>query len=229
MKPNDNIEELFEAAKRHEKDMQRQQRLSVLVDQWSAAETAAEAANETAAGKSHNRKPIWITIGVAASILLMVSIGLRVLQPQPAQNGGTIVAQNNPDTAKETNIIPDNQPLDKDTRISTTTPVYTKPATKQELLSEATPTEETEPSETIDTVVPLSAEKVLLAENESQETETTTVARTEKKVFERTSNRLISSNIRNNTHSSPNRPETPLMAYSGTGTSVVYDLGKIEF
>lgn len=221
MKTNDNIEELFEAAKRHEKDMQRQQHLSDLVDQWAAAETPAH--------KSRNRKHIWITIGVAAGILVMVSIGLRSLQPQAPSNSGEIVAKNNPSTTTEPKVITGEQSSDNDIPMTNTTPTSTNPASKTILLAETIPAEEPAPTEAFDTTAMPSVEEPLLVENESPETETTTVVAKEKKVYERTSNRLVSINAHSNTRSTTDRSEPPLMTYSGTGTSAIYNLGKINF
>ena len=85
MNTPDNLQQLFDAAKRHQKDLSRQQKLSDLVDQWAAAEAAPK--------KSTKRRTLWLSMGIAAGILLMVSIGLRVLQPEPSANPGTIVAK----------------------------------------------------------------------------------------------------------------------------------------
>lgn len=221
MKTND-IEELFEAAKRHNKDMQRQQHLSDLIDQWAAAETATK--------KKNSRKSIWTALGVAASILLLVTIGIRALLPKTTSNEGTILTAKTDDTATEYISVMEDQPSENLTLPDRARPVATKTATKSILMAENTLNEINEPSDTIMTT----STEALLAENDSHEPEIATSTSEDYRIYERTSTRLVGSNTRQQHNKRPTtRPTTneldrPLIAYSGTGTNVIYDLAKIN-
>lgn len=220
MKTND-IEELFEAAKRHEKDLQRQQRLSELVDQWGTS------SGGTRGGDNVRRKSLWIPLSIAASILLMVSIGLRALLPQTPAESGTLVAENRGDTAvpKGEQLPTEEKSDEKEHR-----PAMTRPTRNNQLLAE-TPAEEPSgldiQNDEADTMPIQITERDLLAQNDIPETRTATM---ETKVYERTSSRLVGRqdhkpSIRNRS----NDTETPLITFNNTGTCSTYDFAKIIF
>lgn len=220
MKTND-IEELFEAAKRHEKDLQRQQRLSELVDQWGTS------SGGTRGGDNVRRKSLWIPLSIAASILLMVSIGLRALLPQTPAESGTLVAENRGDTTVST---VEQLPTEKTTDEKEHRPAMTRPTRNNQLLAE-TPAEEPSgldiQNDEADTMPIQITERDLLAQNDIPETQTATM---ETKVYERTSSRLVGRkdhkpSIRNRS----NDTETPLIAFNNTGTCATYDFAKIIF
>lgn len=220
MKTND-IEELFEAAKRHEKDLQRQQKLSKLVDQWSAS------FSKTRGGNNVRRKSLWTIMSVAASILLLVSIGLRSFLPQTPAEGGTCVANNRGDTAVLTG---EQLPTEETTDTKEYHPAMTRPAKNSQMLAE-TPAEETSgidvQNEEADTIPLQITEETLLVQNDISETR---MASMETKVYERTSSCLV---VRQN-HKPPirnrnNDTETHLVAFNNIGTCATYELGKIEF
>ena len=217
MNTNDKIEELFEAAKRHEKDMQRQQRLSDLVDQLAAAESATR--------KPTKRRPIWAAMGIAASILLMVSIGLRALHPDMPDNTKHIVALNNSSSI----VIDSTSHRAETTTDISSSSVKTALHKDMEILiaESAIDDSNTATEPTLEHEFPIH-DNNLIAENETQENEEVNVATTEKKVYVRTSNRLVGNGSQQRSHHSSSE-NTPLMAFSGTGTSVLYDLGKITF
>lgn len=220
MKTND-IEELFEAAKRHEKDLQRQQRLSELVDQWGTS------SGGTRGGDNVRRKSLWIPLSIAASILLMVSIGLRTLLPQTPAESGNLVAENRGDTAVST---VEQLPTEKTTDEKEYRPAMTKPDRKNHLLAE---TPAAEPSGLdgqnyeADTIPQQIMEESMLAQNDIREKQMTTM---ETKVYERTSNRLVGRESHKPSIINKSKDaETPLVAFNNTGTCATYDFTKIEF
>ena len=242
MKKKDNLEELFEAAKRHEKDMMRQRKLGELVDEWAAAETAirkpsrggtiSKTSRGGAISKTSRRRAIWATIGVAAGILLMVSIGLRALQPKMAADTKGIVAKSDQTRSVIDSTSPGEGTADYIIQIEKAAPGKNKLKKKQGILTAENSIEDadTATGETLENEF-TRQEDILIAENETTENEEVNVAVTEKKVFVRTSNRLVGK------HNNQQRPERrhddsqnqPLLVFSGAGTSVMYDLGKINF
>lgn len=221
MKTDNNLEELFEAAKRHEKDQQRQQRLSDMIDQWGTSSSGARG------GDNVRRKNLWVPLSVAASILLMVSIGLRALLPQAPSDGGALVAEVGSDTAatKEGQLPAESKP-----NVEKQHPATTRPTRENRLLAEIPAEETTRPnvqSDEADTIPQQEMAETLLAQNDVPETRTATMDET--KVYERTSNRLVGKSNRAANNGRSDDTQAPLMAFTSTGTSATYDLAKINF
>lgn len=220
------LEKLIAAAKRHEKDLQQQKHLSELVDQWAAAETAPE--------KTTHRRALWLSMGIAAGILLMVSIGLRALQPQPSTNHGTIVAKIDtiPQSARPEpsgdidNITPTthDSPLHK--QRTSTKAIAASTAERditQPMLAETDKHIENEDTADNDSIIEdTPTEQVQLADN-------TPATKPKKTVYERTSSRLVGSKRTSVTRRQATDDSRPLLALTNSSTSITYELGKINF
>ncbi|MBP5189901.1 MAG: hypothetical protein J6031_03175 [Bacteroidales bacterium] len=74
MNNNQDIDRLFEAARRREADQRRQQQLSDMIDRLAEDERKAESGKRKAKGGL-----FWTYAGIAASVLLLASVGLHIL------------------------------------------------------------------------------------------------------------------------------------------------------
>lgn len=257
MNTPDNIQQLFDAAKRHQKDLRRQQKLSDLVDQWAAAETAPK--------KSTKRRTLWLSMSIAAGILLMVSIGLRVLQPEPSANHGTIVAKI--DTIPQSALPEPSSDINSATPTTHDDPLHNqKNSTKaiaassaerdivQPLLADNENSVDNEnsadkenssdnansanndnritPKEQVlpptEQVLP-SIEHVLPSIEQMQLADNTITTKPKKTVYERTSSRLVGSKRTSVTRRQATDDDRPLLALTNSSTSITYELGKINF
>ncbi len=223
MKTDDNkIEDLFEAAKRHHKNLRRQQHLSQLVDQWEAEELAAKST-------ARHRK-LWISLSIAASILLLVSVAIRSLQPRTSVPSNTIVAEN------RTTSMP--VPHEPPTVVAT--PPHSSTSTSAPIVSSAPQATSTHNS-TAEPQEPLVAQSNVPADNDinqvqsnqiliAENTITPPINKPKRTVYERTSSRLIGK-------SGYSKAETiitsdlnqPLLAFSCPSNNIQYEIGRIEF
>lgn len=220
------LKKLIAAAKRHEKDLQQQKHLSELVDQWAAAETAPE--------KSTHRRALWLSMDIAAGILLMVSIGLRALQPQPSTNHGTIVAKINsfaqsvrpepssdidnpaPTTHKGSIHKPKNEAT------ATISSTAERDITQPMIAEDANPVDYENYAYNDSIIEDTPTEQVQLADN-------TPVTKPKKTVYERTSNRLVATKHSPNTRRQASDDNRPILALTNSSTSITYEIGKINF
>lgn len=257
MNTPDNLQQLFDAAKRHQKDLSRQQQLSDLVDQWAAAETAPK--------KITKRRTLWLSMSIAAGILLMISIGLRVLQPEPSANPGTIVAKI--DTIPQSALPEPSSDIDSATPTTHDDPLHNQkngtkaiaPSTAerdivQPLLADNENSVDNEnladkenssdnansanndnritPKEQVlpptEHVLP-SIEQVLPSIEQTHLADNTITTKPKKTVYERTSSRLVGSKRTSATRRQATDDGHPLLALTNSSTSITYELGKINF
>ncbi len=224
MNTPDNLQQLFDAAKRKQKDLRRQQKLSDLVDQWAAAEAASK--------KSRNRRTLWLSMGIAAGILLMVSIGLRALQPEPPVNPGTIVAKI--DTVPQNTQPEPSITVDKP---SPTTPTdsFHKQKTVTKAIASSTAERDTpmlaEKENSVDGVNRADNDSIILDNSieQAQLADNSVATKPQKTVYERTSNRLVGTKKTSIISQPATADSRPLLALTNSSTSITYELGKINF
>ena len=90
MNNNQDIDKLFEAARRREADQRRQQQLSDMIDRLAEDERKAESGKRKAKGGL-----FWTYAGIAASVLLLASVGLHILsQDSTSPSGQPMLAEN---------------------------------------------------------------------------------------------------------------------------------------
>ena len=215
------LEELIAAAQRHEADQRRQQQLSEMVDQWAAAETP-------------HRRHLWTTLGIAASIILLMAIGLRLLLPgnESSTNPPLTAQADMPTTAADTVEAHDDA--------TNATPVFRMGTTVNRLASASTPdvikkdTDQTssETPEPLYQTDPLEMERpqMLLAEEATTtKQETHLIAMAQKRTHERTSTRLVCGTGCKPEQSRPTAPNVPQMAMVNNSGSATFEVGSIPF
>lgn len=222
MNKKPDIEDLFEAARRREADKKRQQKLSEMIDQLAAAET------------HQRRRPIWVYSGVAAGILLLLTVGLHILFGDvEGSKDGPIVAETQP-----VQPIVDTDTASADSQATVdVVPTYVAPK-HSAVLAENTvshqPVEQSAGIRTEPEPLPvLQIEEPLLAEvAQPVQPDTPQVAAAQRRVFERTSSRLVCGG-----GCSPKRSQTdargldaPQLAFiNNSGTGANFELGSISF
>lgn len=236
MNKKPDIEDLFEAARRREADKKRQQKLSEMIDQLAAAET------------HQRRRPIWVYSGVAAGILLLLTVGLHILFGDvEGPKDGPIVAETQP---VQPIVDTDTVPADSQAAVEVV-PAYVAPK-RNAVFAEATPSLQPveQPADikgdgTENATHPALAgtplregtatqvEVPLLAESAvTVPPDTPQVAAAQRRVFERTSSRLVCGG-----GCSPKRSQTdargldaPQLAFiNNSGTGANFELGSISF
>ena len=223
------LEELFEAARRREADIRRQQKLAEMIDQLAAAEAP------------RRKRPIWAAVGIAASILLLVAVGLRALYGGVEGTGnGPVVAETRP---VQPGIVPDT--VLTDSQVVETAPAYVAP-NQNDVLAETVPSlkpveqpAEIKGVESESTTHPTlgtplqegtaaQTKESLLAEESTVQTK---IQSNSIKVHERTSSRLVCGSgckpaLQRNTDNG-NAPVFAVINNEGASTS--FELGSIEF
>ncbi|MBO7489569.1 MAG: hypothetical protein J6T88_04750 [Bacteroidales bacterium] len=234
MNKKPDIEDLFEAARRREADLERQQKLSEMIDQLAAAET------------HQRRRPIWVYSGVAAGILLLVTVGLHILFGDvEGPKDGPIVAETHP---VQPSVVSDTTPADSQ-NVADAAPVYAAPK-RNAVFAEATPSLQPveQPADikgdgTENATHPALAgtplregtatqvEVPLLAESAvTVPPDTPQVAAAQHRVFERTSSRLVCGagcKPEPKINTNGDAPQYAFLNIIGTSTS--FELGNISF
>ena len=236
MNNNQDIDKLFEAARRREADQRRQQQLSDMIDRLAEDEQKAESRERKAKGGL-----FWTYAGIAASVLLLASVGLHILSQDsnsPSQQQLVAGTKPQPTTAVDSTAgIPATQtdvvvPVLK----PHTSPILAQSETPAEVQSPESRQDEIEEKETaIETPTVLPDEPLLAEETENgnMETENETGSNishpTSPIVYERTSSRLVcGSGCRPEVrHSQEDSPRFAFTNISSTGTTI--GIGGGEF
>ncbi len=214
------LEELFEAARRQEADRRRQQKLGDMIDRMAAA------------GTQRRRRPLWLYSGVAAGILLLVTVGLHLLFGDVAgTKEGPILAEKQPVRPV---VASDTASADGQTAVEVA-PAFVAPKHNAALAENAVPSQPVEqPAGTIaePELQPVpQPEELLLAEDvQPVQPDTPQVAATQRQVFERTSSRLVCGSGCTPERRSPsagNAPQMAVVALSGANTD--FEVGSISF
>ncbi|MBQ6096403.1 MAG: hypothetical protein IJK99_01530 [Bacteroidales bacterium] len=229
MNNNQDIDKLFEAARRREADQRRQQQLSDMIDRLAEDERKAESGKRKAKGGL-----FWTYAGIAASVLLLASVGLHILSQDsnsPSQQPMIAGTKTQPTTAVDsTASIPATQtdvvvPVLK----PHTSPILAQSETPAEVQSPESRQNEIEEKETaIETPTVLPDEPLLAEETENGNMGTENEAGsnishpTSPIVYERTSSRLVcGSGCRPEVR--PSQEDSPRFAFtniSSTGTTI---------
>ncbi|MBQ6238521.1 MAG: hypothetical protein IJK07_09940 [Bacteroidales bacterium] len=227
MNNNQDIDKLFEAARRREADQRRQQQLSDMIDRLAEGERKAESGKRKAKGGL-----FWTYAGIAASILLLASVGLHILSQNstsPSQQQLVAGTKPHPTTAVDSTAgIPATQtdvvvPVLK----PHTSPILAQSKTPAEVQSPESRQDEIEEKETaIETATVLPDEPLFAEETENgnrgTENETNISHPTSPIVYERTSSRLVcGSGCRPEVR--PSQEDSPRFAFtniSSTGTTI---------
>ena len=211
------LEDLFEAARRRKADLERQQKLAEMIDNLAAAE-GVERGTENS-----KRRRIWAVVGIAASILLFVTVALRVVFQDDTQlQQGPVFADNGERKTdsverflKDPVVVP---AVDRESVVL----AYNKAVETVLQPIEESPVDSVVP--VLMPEMPLLAEETETAPAEEQPAEVASRPR----VFERTSTRLVCGEGCKPVRGQPE--DTPLLAFinnSGTGTN--FELGGISF
>ena len=237
MNNNQDIDRLFEAARRREADQRRQQQLSDMIDRLAEDERKAESGKRKAKGGL-----FWTYAGIAASVLLLASVGLHIiLQDSTSPSQQQLVTDEakakiagtkpQPTTAVDSTAgIPATQtdvvvPVLK----PHTSPILAQSETPAEVQSPESRQNEIEEKEAaIETPTVLPDEPLLAEETENGEVRTENEAGsnishpTSPIVYERTSSRLVcGSGCRPEVR--PSQEDSPRFAFtniSSTGTTI---------
>lgn len=208
------LEDLFEAARRQKADFERQQRLGDLIDKLVADEAA-----------STRKRPLWRYVGIAASVLLLLAIALRVVfQDETRVPQGPVVA--------DVSLTPEVGNDTVDTRINQVTTV---PRNISGEIAVAVESEtEVQVQTSIDTVMPESIpDDALLAEDADVPSEKAPAPEivSQPRIFERTSTRLVCGGgctvKSRQENTAVDALQLALLENSGTGASV--EIGSISF
>lgn len=222
MNNNLDINDLFDAARRHNADLKRQQKLGDMIDQLALEN-----------GK-RRRRPLWIYSSVAAAVLLLVTFGLRILYGGAEENGTpVVVAESQPvhsvvvtDSASSNNQVPvEFAPACVTPNRNATLAVTATSPQPIELPAEILTEPEVLP--VLQNEVPLLVEDAV-----TMPPDTPQVAATQHRVFERTSSRLVCGGgcAPNRSQTDARGIDTPQLAFinnSGTGTN--FEIGSIPF
>ena len=233
MNNNQDIDKLFEAARRREADQRRQQQLSDMIDRLAEDERKAESGKRKAKGGL-----FWTYAGIAASVLLLASVGLHILSQDstsPSQQQLVAGTKQQPTTAVDSTAgIPATQtdvvvPVLK----PHTSPILAQSETPAEVQSPEWRQDDIEEKETaIETPTVLPGEPLLAEETENGDmgTEDESDASNSSNishpaspiVYERTSSRLVcGSGCRPEVR--PSQEDSPRFAFtniSSTGTTI---------
>ena len=232
MKKEPNIEELLIAASRVSKDKQRQQKLADLVDQWAAQETA----------KTDRRKPLY-WLSAAAILLLMAATVLAISRISSPAKGILMAAAPHLQISEKA--------LDERAEANETYPDIVhapSPKVSEELLAdvmefERTPEETSQEPDNEDNGDNLSnnngqnrssdndisdndphpEEPILTTDRTNQQLAEATV---ERRVFTRTSKRLVNSRETTKTIANTKASSSEGLI-ACTGTQVVYEIIKL--
>ncbi len=233
MNNNPDIDKLFEAARRREADLRRQQQLSDMIDRMAEDERKAESGKRKTKGGL-----FWTYAGIAASVLLLASVGLHILsQDSTSPSQQQLIAGTKPQltTAVDSTagipatrtdvIVPVLKPH--------TSPILAQSEALAEVQSPESRQNEIEEKEAaIETATVLPNESLLAEETQIGEVDTenepdaSNISHISQPaspiVYERTSTRLVcGSGCRPEVR--PSQEDTPLFAFtniSSTGTTI---------
>lgn len=229
MNDTPDINKLFEAARRREADIRRQQQLSDMIDRLAKDEQKTESGKRKAKGGL-----FWTYAGIAASVLLLSIVGLRILsQDSTSSSQQQLIAKTKPHVESEEKSAESGEQRTESVvqlRRPNTSAVLAISETTAEVPSHGMQQNESEEDETIIEMPVVLPDEPLLAE-ETQNGE----QRTEDKdqdmyqhesnspvVYERTSTRLVcGSGCRPEVRH--NQEDTPSFAFtniSSTGTTI---------
>lgn len=219
MKTHPELEDLIAAAQRTEADKKRQQELSALIDQWESAEKPSGA----------KRRVLWTATGVAASIILIVSIGVRLLSNSDIPQPGPVMAETQP-------VRPIALPTDTTRHHTTVSPrkatFAARPVVNSShsdaLLAENTSTD-AEPILSIDATI--HDEPALIAgSGDTIASPMADITTTETRIYQRASNRLVGNTKQQTGSRNRTNDDTPQLAFINcSGTSATIEIGSIKF
>lgn len=241
MNNNPDIDKLFEAARRREADLRRQQQLSDMIDRMAESGASHENENKNEKRKAENgerRRTLWPYIGIAASVLLLASVGLHILsQDSTSPSQQQMIAGTKPQLTTAVDSTAGIPATQTDVVVPVLKPHASQILAQSEALAEVQSPEsrqnEIEEKETaIETATVLSDELLLAeetqigevdTENEPYASNSSNISHpTSPIVYERTSSRLVcGSGCRPEVR--PSQEDTPLFAFtniSSTGTTI---------
>ena len=236
MNNNQDIDKLFEAARRREADQRRQQQLSDMIDRLAEDERKAESGVRKAKGGL-----FWTYAGIAASVLLLASVGLHILsQDSTSPSSQPMIAGTKPQPTTAVDSTAGIPATQTDVVVPVlkphTSPILAQSETPAEVQSPESRQDEIEEKETaIETPTVLPDEPLLAEETENGNMGTENEAgsnishSTSPIVYERTSSRLVcGSGCRPEVR--PSQEDSPRFAFtniSSTGTTI--GIGGGEF
>lgn len=241
MNNNPDIDKLFEAARRREADLRRQQQLSDMIDRMAESGAPHENENKNEKRKAENgerRRTLWPYIGIAASVLLLASVGLHILsQDSTSPSQQQLIAGTKPQLTTAVDSTAGIPATQTDVIVPVLKPHTSLILAQSEALVEVQSPEsrqnEIEEKETaIETATVLPDEPLLAEETQIGDVETEnesdaskgshTIQPASPIVYERTSTRLVcGSGCRPEVR--PSQDDTPLFAFtniSSTGTTI---------
>ena len=213
------LEDLFEAARRQKADLERQQRLSDLIDKLAADEAAAT-----------RKRLLWRYAGIAASVLLLLTVALRVVyQNETGISQGPLVADAPPVSEVGTDMA-DTGVL----QVPTVSRSIRGEMAERVSVAAASETE-VQVRALADTVAlePIADDDVLLAEDADVPSEKAPAPEIEPqpRVFERTSTRLVCGGgcaVRSRQETSV-ADALQFALLQNSGTSASFEMGSISF
>lgn len=228
------INKLFEAARRQEADLRRQQQLKDMIDSLSAEETIKQGGETTPT----NRRRLWPYISAAASIILLASVGLHILMnDNMSTSQPPLVAETKPKVPVVESLTTSNATTENGSHISVQNHRQTMTLAHNEIPNmrpsvdsqQVIPLADRTPFETPITL----PDESLIAEEASTGSEIDENANTDSKpsgpvVYERTSTRLVcGSGCRPEVRRVTDAPQIALVNISGTGTTI--NSGTVSF
>jgi len=236
MNSNQDIEKLFEAARRREADQRRQQQLSDMIDRLAEDERKAESGKQKAKGGL-----FWTYAGIAASVLLLASVGLHIiLQDGNSPSGQPMIAGTKPQPTTAVDSTASIPATQTDVVVPVlkphTSPILAQSETPAEVQSPESRQDEIEEKETaIETPTVLPDEPLLAEETENgnmgteNETGSNISHPTSPIVYERTSSRLVcGSGCRPEVR--PSQEDSPRFAFTNiSSTGTTFGIGGSSF
>ena len=233
MNNNPDIDKLFEAARRREADLRRQQQLSDMIDRMAEDERKAESGKRKTKGGL-----FWTYAGIAASVLLLASVGLHILsQDSTSPSRQQLIAGTKPQPTTAVDSTAGIPATQTDVIVPVlkphTSPILAQSEALVEVQSPESRQNEIEEEETaVETATVLPDEPLLAEETQIGDVETEnepdaskgshTIQPASPIVYERTSTRLVcGSGCRPEVR--PSQEDTPLFAFtniSSTGTTI---------
>ena len=248
MNNNPDIDKLFEAARRREADLRRQQQLSDMINRMAESGASHENENKNEKRKAENgerRRTLWPYIGIAASVLLLASVGLHILsQDSTSPSQQQLIARTKPQLTTAVDSTAGIPATQTDVVVPVlkphTSPILAQSEALAEVQSPESRQNEIEEKETtIETATVLPDEPLLAEETQIGDVETEnepdasksshTIQPASPIVYERTSSRLVcGSGCRPEVR--PSQEDSPRFAFtniSSTGTTI--GIGGGEF
>lgn len=233
MNNNPDIDKLFEAARRREADLRRQQQLSDMIDRMAEDERKAESGKRKTKGGL-----FWTYAGIAASVLLLASVGLHILsQDSTSPSRQQLIAGTKPQPTTAVDSTAGIPATQTDVVVPVlkphTSPILVQGEALAEVQSPESRQNEIEEKEAaIETATVLPDESLLAEETQIGDVDTEnesdaskgshTIQPASPIVYERTSTRLVcGSGCRPEVR--PSQEDTPLFAFtniSSTGTTI---------